>query len=86
VTILGDTNIVRVNQTVGAPITLNMGFASNKTTPVLIIDWKGDAGTNNITIALSGSDRFPGGLTSWVIAANNGSVMLRPISTIGYAL
>ena len=79
------TSIVRVDQTVGAAMTLNMGLASAKTCPVLISDWKGDAGTNNITINLSGSDKFPGNLTSWTIAADTGSVFLRPVSG-GYTL
>lgn len=86
VSILPNAGIVRVDQSAGAAITLNMPLASVKTCPVLISDWKGDAGTNNITIALSGSDTFPGGLTSWTIAADTGSVFLRPISGVGYAL
>jgi hypothetical protein len=86
VTIANNAGVVRVDQTVGAAITLNMGLSSAKTCPVLISDWKGDAGTNPITINLSGSDKFPGGLTSWTIAANTGSVFLRPIGGIGYAL
>jgi hypothetical protein len=85
VTINPNTSVVRVNQTTGAPITLNMGLASAKTCPVLISDWKGDAGTNNITIALAGSDTYPGGYKNWSIASNTGSVFLRPVST-GYAL
>lgn len=86
VVINNNTGIVRVDQAVGAPITLTMGVAANKTCPVLISDWRGDAGTNNITINLSGADKFPGGLTSWKIAADTGSVFLRPIPGVGYAL
>lgn len=86
VAILNNTGIVRVDQGTGAAITLTLPEASLKTCPVLISDWKGDAGTNNITIALSGSDTFPGGLTTWTIAANTGSVFLRPISGAGYVL
>lgn len=81
-----DTGIVRVDQAVGAPMVLTMPLSSAKTCPVLISDFKGDAGTNNITINLSGSDTFPGGLTSWTIAADAGSVFLRPISGVGYVL
>jgi hypothetical protein len=81
-----NTAIVRVDQAVGAPITLNMGLASAKTCPVTIVDWKGDAGTNNITITLSAPDKFPGGLSSWKIAGNNGSVLLTPLAGIGYVL
>jgi hypothetical protein len=77
---------VRVNQTVGAAMVLTMPLASTKIGPVLISDWKGDASTNNITINLSGSDKFPGNLTSWTIASDTGSVFLRPIGGVGYVL
>jgi hypothetical protein len=76
---------VRVNKTVGGAITLTLPLASFKTVPVLIADWKGDAGTNNITINPSGSEKIQG-RSSWVIAADNGSVFLRPIAGVGYAL
>ena len=81
-----NTGLALVNQTVGAAKTLTMPLSSVKTCPVLISDFKGDAGTNNITINLSGSDKFPGGLASWTIAADTGSIFLRPISGVGYAL
>jgi hypothetical protein len=76
---------VRVNKTVGGVITLTRPLASSKTVPVLISDWKGDAGTNNITINPTGSEKIQG-LSSWVIAADNGSVFLRPIPGVGYAI
>jgi len=81
-----NTGIAVVNQTVGAAKTLTMPLSTAKTCPVLISDFKGDASTNNITINLSGSDKFPGNLTSWKIAADTGSVFLRPIPGVGYAL
>jgi hypothetical protein len=81
-----DTAIVRVDQDTGAPITLTLPAAADKTCPVLISDWKGDAGTNNITINASGTDTFPGGLTTWTIAGDGGSVFFRPIADVGYAL
>jgi hypothetical protein len=86
VAVNANSGTVRVNQTVGAAMTLVMPLASVKTSPVLISDWKGDAGTNNITITLTGSDKFPGNLTSWTIAADGGSVFLRPIGGVGYVL
>lgn len=81
-----NAGIVRIDQTAGAAITLNMPLASVKTCPVLISDWKGDAGTNNITVNLSGSDKFPGGVTSWKIAADTGSLRLSPIAGAGYTI
>lgn len=86
VSILPNAGIVRVNQSAGAAITLNLPAASAKSSPVLISDWKGDAGTNNITVNAAGSDRFPGNLTSWKITNDTGSIFLRPISGVGYAL
>ncbi|AND89809.1 MULTISPECIES: hypothetical protein [Bradyrhizobium] len=75
--------IVRVDQTVGAAITLNLPPAANKSCPVLIADWKGDAGTNNITITPSGTEKIQG-RSSWKIAGDTGSIFLRPIAGIGY--
>lgn len=86
VAINNNTGIVRVDQTVGAAIELDLPLASDKTCPVLISDWKGDAGTNNITIKTTGDDTFPGGLTSWTIGNDTGSVFLRPIAGAGYVL
>lgn len=86
VSVLPNAGIVQVNQTVGAAITLNMPLASLKTCPVKIVDWKGDAGTNNITIALSGSEKFQGNLTSLVLGADGASVVLDPIPGAGYTI
>lgn len=84
-TILNNAGIVQVNQTVGAAITLNLPPAASKTCPVLIADWKGDAGTNNITINPNGTEKIQG-LSSWKIAGDNGSIYLRPIAGVGYAI
>lgn len=86
VAVLANAGIVRVDQAVGAAMTLTMPLASAKSCPVLISDWKGDAGTNNITINLAGADKFPGGLTSWKITGDTGSLFLRPVAGAGYAL
>lgn len=87
VNINGTANIVLVNQSVSAPITLVMPLASAKIGDVLVSDWKGDAGQGNtITLALSGADKFPGGLTTWQIAGNTASVFLRPAPGLGYVV
>jgi hypothetical protein len=77
---------VVVNKTVGGATALALPDAHLKTCPVLISDFKGDAGTNNITITTTGTDKFPGGLTTWTISADTGSIFLRPIPGVGYAL
>lgn len=86
VTINNNSAIVRVDQATGAPITLTIPLASDKTCNVLIVDWKGDAGTNNITVNLSGTDKFQGGLSSFKIAGDGGSIFLRRIPGVGYAV
>lgn len=77
--------IVRVNKTVGSATTLTMPLAANKTCDALICDWKNDAATNNITINPSGSEKIQG-LSSWTIAADGGSIYLRRIPGVGYAI
>lgn len=85
VSVANNSSVVRVNQTVGAAITLNLPAAASKSCPVLIADWKGDAGTNNITITPNGTEKIQG-LSNWTIAGNNASVFLRPIPGVGYAI
>lgn len=85
IAVLPNAGIVRIDQAIGAPITLNMPAATGKTCPVLIADWKGDAGTNNITIVPNGTEKIQG-QSSWTIAADTGSVFLRPIANTGYAI
>lgn len=76
--------IVRV-QNVGALVTLTMPLASSKVGGVLISDWANHAGANNILIQRTAPDVFPLGATSWTIAGDGGSVLLRP-AIGGYVL
>lgn len=85
VAVLNNAGIVRVDQTAGAAITLTLPAAGSKTCPVLIADWKNDAGTNNITLTPSGAEKIQG-LSSWTIGGDGGSVFLRPISGVGYVI
>lgn len=84
VTVETIANVVRV-QNVGAPVTLLMPLSTTVLNPVLISDWANHAGTNNILITLSGSDTFPLNATTQTIAADGGSVLLRPVPG-GFAL
>jgi hypothetical protein len=85
-TVADNASVVRVNKTVGSATSLTMPLSTAKTCDVLISDWKMDASTNNITINLSGSEKFPGNLSTWTIAADGGSVFLRRVPGVGYAL
>lgn len=84
-TVLVNAETVRVDKTVGSATTLTMPPANTMLFPVLIVDWKGDAATNNITINPTGSETIQG-LSSWTIAGNNGSVSLKPIPGVGFAI
>lgn len=85
VAISNNAGIALVEQAVGAPITLNLPAAASKTCPVLIADWKGDAGTNNITIVPNGAEKIQG-KAQWTIAADTGSIFLRPVAGRGYVI
>ena len=85
-TIDQNAKTVRVNQTVSGAIALTVPDSNLKTCDVLVSDWKGDSGSHAITLNLSGADKFPGGLTSWTIAADGGSIFLRRIPGVGYLL
>jgi hypothetical protein len=85
VNVNANANTVRVDQIVSGAITLNLPAAASKVAGVVVVDWKGDAGANNITIVPSGTEKI-NGLSQWVIAANNGSVFLRPIVGVGYVI
>jgi hypothetical protein len=79
--------LIVVNKTSGSATTITLPLSSLKVGSVRIVDYKGDAGTNNITVNVSGSDKLNGNLTSWKIAGDGASILLTPISTgIGYAV
>lgn len=79
------SNVVLVNQAVAGAITLNLPPAETKVSGVLIADWKFDAGTNNIRIVPSGTQKIQG-RADWTIAGDGGSIFLRPLPGIGYAI
>jgi hypothetical protein len=86
VNVLTNASVVRVNQLVSAPITLTVPLSDLKTCDVLISDWKGVSGNGNpITVNLTGGDKFPGGVSTWSIEGNTGSIFLRRVPG-GYAL
>jgi hypothetical protein len=79
--------LIIINKTSGSATAISLPLSSLKVGPVRIVDFKGDAGTNNITVNVSGSDKLNGNLTSWKIAGDGASILLTPISTgIGYAV
>lgn len=82
VPILEHVDIVRVLN-VGAPVTLVLPLSADKIGPTLISNWAN--GANLITIQTQGGELFPGGVTTWTLAAEAASVFVRPVPG-GYAL
>lgn len=86
VTVGNSDALIAMNKTVGAATSITLPLSSAKNGAVRIVDFKGDAGTNNITVNAAGSDKFNGNLTSWTIASDGGSILLSPLSGVGYAV
>lgn len=87
VNVAATDGLIIINKTVGSSTTVNLPASSSKIGSVKIVDWKGDAGTNSITINVVGSDKLNGNLTSWVIGADGASMVLTPlINGTGYAV
>jgi hypothetical protein len=78
--------LIAVNKAAGSATAITLPLSSTKVGPVRVVDFKGDANTNNITVNLSGGDTFNGGLTSWKITGSGGSVLFSPILGLGYAV
>lgn len=80
-------SMIKINKTSGSATQVILPLSSTKIGPVTISDFKGDAGTNNITVTLSGADKFPGNITSWVISGDGASITARPLKDgSGYAV
>jgi hypothetical protein len=72
-------DILIVKQTVAAPFTINVDW-SLRTNPLRVVDGKGDAATNNITITPStGQTQMALANFSYVIDGNGGTVTLTPL-------
>lgn len=74
-----DADDIIINKTVGEATTVNLPSAALRTKPVRIIDGKGDANTNNITIVpVSGQKVFA--ITDYtpIIDGNGGQLTLTP--------
>lgn len=87
VNVAASDGLIIINKTVGSATAVNMPASATKIGKCKIVDWKGDAGTNNITINANGTEKFNGNSATWTIAADGASLVLDPISTgIGYGV
>lgn len=78
--------LIIVNKTVGAATAGLLPDPATKIGKVKVVDFKGDSGTNNITMTQAGAGKFNGNQSSWVIGADGASVVFDPIPTLGYAI
>ena len=71
--------VLIVNQTVGGAFTVTVDWSA-RTKPLRIVDGKGDAATNNITITpKAGQTQLASTNFSYVIDGNGGSITLTPL-------
>lgn len=79
VAVTGADEVVAVNLTVAGAVAVNLAAACPIGHRVVIGDAKGDAGTNNITIATDGADTI-GGAATLVLSANYATAELIKVS------
>lgn len=78
-TALPADEVLIVKQTAGAAFTVNVDW-SQRTKPLRVVDGKGDALTNNITITpAAGQTQLASVNYSYVIDGNGGSITLTPL-------
>lgn len=78
-TALATDEVLIVKQTAGAAFTVNVDWSA-RTKPLRVVDGKGDAATNNITITPSaGQTQLASVNYSCVIDGNGGSIILTPL-------
>jgi hypothetical protein len=77
---LPNDEVLIIKQTVGAPFTVNVDW-SVRTKPLRVVDGKGDANTNNITITpAAGQTQLAQVNYSYIIDGAGGSITLTPLT------
>lgn len=76
---LPEDDVLIIKQTVAAPFTVTVDWSA-RTRPLRVVDGKGDASVNNITITpAAGQSQLAVVNYSYVIDGNGGSVILTPL-------
>jgi hypothetical protein len=86
VNVAATDGLIVMNRTVSAASNVNLPSSATKIGKVKVSDFKGDSGANIITVNATGTDKFPGGGSTWQIADNGASVVFDPIPGVGYAV
>lgn len=75
---------VAINKTVGAATTVQLPLAAPRNgVAVIVVDMKGDALSNNITVLAAGAETI-NGAASAVLNSNKQAATFRPISGVGW--
>lgn len=87
VTVQPNDGLIIVNKTVGAATNVILPAASTKVGRVKVVDWKGDADANNITVVPNGTETIQG-RANWMLDSQNASIDLTPVvgTVNGYAI
>lgn len=85
-TVQPNDGLIIINKVTGSATSVTLPAATSKIGKVKIVDFKGDASTNNITVNPNGAETFNGGATSWTIDGDGGSAVFDPIAGTGYAV
>lgn len=88
VTVAGDVtldedadDVIIIKKTVGAATNVNLPSAGDRIKPIEIVDGKGDAATNNITIIPQSGESIMATVDySYIIDSNGGSIRLKPLA------
>lgn len=84
VTVSNTEGGVAINKTVGAATTVQLPAAGLRNgLPVVVVDMKGDALTNNITVLPAGAETINGNANA-VLNSNKQAAAFRPIPGVGY--
>lgn len=76
-----DVDIIIIKKTVGAATAVTLPSAADRTRPIRIVDGKGDASTNNITVSpQSGETAFATTDYQYVIDQNGGDKTFTPLN------
>jgi hypothetical protein len=87
VTVQPNDGLIILNKAVGAATNVILPAASTKVGRVKIVDWKGDADANNITVVPNGAETIQG-RANWMLDSQNASIDLTPVvgTVNGYAI
>jgi hypothetical protein len=87
ITVAASTRVLVMNRgTNESPSRIYVPDSDAKIGDLLVVDWKGNAGSFPHDVYMAGTDKVNGNLSSWRIGADGASVRFSPIPNLGYAV